>query len=153
VSTAGYRNRGVQALVELHAQHLSAFVETWREASAAGVTLPPSDDPNCADLAALLHHVLRAARGYMTWICECLDLPDPGIDPVPEGIAGDPGPYLEHLLERWDGPLLELEGATAERAVYPSRWGVLYCIDAMLEHAVMHPIRHRSQLQRAATAS
>ena len=29
---------------------------------------------------------------------------------------------------------------------YTSRWKVEYCIDAMLEHAVMHPIRHEFQL-------
>ena len=28
-----------------------------------------------------------------------------------------------------------------------SRWKVTYCIDGMLEHAVMHPIRHRVQLE------
>jgi hypothetical protein len=32
------------------------------------------------------------------------------------------------------------------KPVYSSRWGVNYCVDAMLEHAVMHPERHRFQL-------
>jgi hypothetical protein len=32
-------------------------------------------------------------------------------------------------------------------SLFPSRWNVHYCIDAMLEHAVMHPIRHTFQLQ------
>ena len=30
---------------------------------------------------------------------------------------------------------------------YASAWGVDYCIDAMLEHAVMHPLRHTAQLK------
>ncbi len=29
---------------------------------------------------------------------------------------------------------------------YEAPWKIRYCIDAMLEHAVMHPIRHRFQL-------
>jgi len=40
---------------------------------------------------------------------------------------------------------------TEERAdlpAYPSRWGTPYSIDAMLEHAVMHPIRHAYQLEK-----
>jgi hypothetical protein len=34
-----------------------------------------------------------------------------------------------------------------ETPEYPSRWQTRYCIDAMLEHAVMHPIRHAFQLE------
>lgn len=35
----------------------------------------------------------------------------------------------------------------SETPEYPSRWKTLYCVDAMLEHAVMHPIRHAFQLE------
>jgi hypothetical protein len=31
---------------------------------------------------------------------------------------------------------------------YPSRWKTLYSIDAMLEHAVMHQVRHSFQLEK-----
>ena len=34
-----------------------------------------------------------------------------------------------------------------ETPEYPSRWQTRYCIDSMLEHAVMHPIRHAFQLE------
>ena len=39
--------------------------------------LPKTDDPAYESLDTLLHHVFRAARGYMTWMCEVLELPDP----------------------------------------------------------------------------
>ena len=148
MSGTEYRHGGVRALVTLHERHMRSFVEAWRRAHATGLELPPTDDPSCADLEALLRHVLGAARGYMIWLCGCLELEDPRIRPVPEDVAQDPGPYLEHLLERWDGPLCDLDGETADRAVFTSRWGVEYCIDGMLEHAVMHPIRHEHQLER-----
>ena len=35
------------------------------------------------------------------------------------------------------------QGGTPE---YPSQWKTRYCIDSMLEHAVMHPVRHAFQL-------
>jgi hypothetical protein len=50
---------------------------------------------------------------------------------------------LEHVLERWRAPLIDDVLETPE---YPSRWKPRYCIDSMLEHAVMHPIRHTFQL-------
>ena len=84
----------------------------------------------------------------MTWMCEKLDLPNPEIKPVPkpEVIEKEADEYLVHLLEKWHTPLAEVPIDKFEHGTYTSRWGTDYCIDAMLEHAVMHPIRHEFQL-------
>ncbi|MCA9316350.1 MAG: hypothetical protein R3F05_03035 [Planctomycetota bacterium] len=145
----GYRWGGARALVALHERELRRFVEVWRAAAADGVRLPASDDPDCASLEALLSHVLRAARGYLLWCCRVLGLPDPGVDAVPDDVAGRLDAYVEHVLERWDGPLKDVDGKTGELEVFPAPWGPAYCVDAMLEHAVMHPLRHTNQLLRA----
>ena len=122
--------------------------DLWHRAAAGRIRLPATDDPNYASLEALLHHVLRASRGYMTWMCERLGLPDPGIDPAPgpEVVAAEADTYLEHLLERWRPPLQDVEPASLD-AEYTTRWGATLSIDAMLEHAVLHPVRHRFQLE------
>ena len=44
--------------------------------------------------------------------------------------------------------LAEVPEERFEDREYPARWKTLYCVDAMLEHAVMHPIRHTFQLER-----
>ena len=62
--------------------------------------------------------VLSAAGGYMTWMCEVL----------------------------WRAPLREVSDDRLETPEYPSQWKTRYCIDSMLEHAVMHPVRHAFQL-------
>ena len=149
-TTDGYRYGGARALVELHEIHMRAFLADWKRARAAGVGLPSTDDPSYASMAALLRHVLRAGRGYMTWMCECLELPDPEIRATPEVdvVESEADAYLEHLLERWRLPLRDVAEEQFDRPEYKSRWGTLYCIDAMLEHAVMHPIRHAHQLER-----
>jgi hypothetical protein len=49
-------------------------------------------------------------------------------------------------LERWREPLQDVPDERLESPEYPSRWKTLYSIDAMMEHAVMHPIRHAFQL-------
>jgi hypothetical protein len=92
--------------------------------------------------------VLSAAGGYMIWICEVLALPDPGIRPAPDAaaIVRDADDYMEHVLDRWRAPLREVPGERLETPEYPSRWRTRYSIDSMLEHAVMHPIRHAFQL-------
>ena len=144
-----HRSRGARAMVMLHERELRAFVVTWRRAQAAGVRLPPTDDPSYESLEHLLRHVLRAARGYMTWVCEQLGLADPGIRATPEAdaLVGQLDAYLEHVCEAWRTPLADVSDVALEDRTYASRWGTEYCIDAMLEHAVMHPVRHAFQLE------
>jgi len=147
-SNLEYRSRAVRAMVLLHEEHLRRFVHTWRLALASSVSLPPTDDPNYLSLETLGRHVLSAAGGYMIWICEVLALPDPGIRPAPDAaaIVRDADDYMEHVLDRWRAPLREVPGERLETPEYPSRWRTRYSIDSMLEHAVMHPIRHAFQL-------
>jgi len=144
-----YKYGGARALVQLHERHLRALLATWKEAKAANISLPKTSDEDYASLDALLLHNLAAARGYMTWMCEQLDLVDPEINEAPalEVIEAEADRYLEHVLERWRMPLADVEGKRFYCPAYTSRWGSEYCIDGMLEHAVMHPVRHEFQLR------
>jgi uncharacterized damage-inducible protein DinB len=143
-----FRYGGARALVALHEEQLRAFLATWRRAQAAQVTLPETADAAYASREHVLHHVLRAARSYMVWICENLELSDPGIAPPPElaDVEAHADAYVEHLITRWRPPLTDVAPQRFGE-VYPSRWGTPTSIDAMLEHAVMHPLRHRHQLE------
>ena len=147
-SNLQYRSRAVRAMVLLHEEHLRRFVHVWRLALANSVSLPPTDDPSYSSLEALGRHVLSAAGGYMIWMCEMLALRHPGIRPAPDAsaIVRDADDYMEHVLERWRAPLREVPNEMLETPEYPSRWQTRYSIDSMLEHAVMHPIRHAFQL-------
>jgi len=143
-----YRYRGARALVLLHEKALRELLPAWKRARASHVQLPSTQDPSYASLESLLHHGLRAARGYMTWLCEKLGLPDPGIDPAPEAsrVEQEAERYIEHVLERWRLPLADVEEARFG-ATHKTRWGEDMSLEGMLEHAVMHPIRHRFQLE------
>ena len=124
------------------------FLPVWREALRRGVRLPETTDPDYASLHTLLHHLFRASRGYMTWLCEKLDLPDPGIAaaPQPDVVEREADRYLEHLLGRWRGPLAGLEEERFQ-PTFKTRWGADMSGESMLEHAVVHPLRHRFQLE------
>jgi hypothetical protein len=143
-----YTYGGARALIALHEQHMRSFLETWRKAKRADVTLPQTTDPAYKSMETLLRHPLKSSRGYIIWICQKLELPDPGIDPVPEleHIEQSAEEFLAHLLERWELPLRDVPEERFFDRTYISNWDVEYCIEAMLEHAVMHPIRHEFQL-------
>lgn len=143
-----YHYRGAAASVALHEAHLREFMDTWDRARERCIALPKTGDPAYRSLEALLFHVLGCARGYMVWCCQKLGVDDPAIDPAPdvEVIAEGAESFLRHLIDRWRLPLATV---TEDRfyVVHESPWGVGYCVDAMLEHAVMHPIRHTHQLE------
>jgi hypothetical protein len=145
-----YRYGGARALVTLHERHLREFLDVWRQADERGLELPSSSDPNYASRVALLAHLLGAAARYLIWICEQLDEPAPALEPYPDpdSLPAGAEEYLEAVLGAWRQPLRTLTEDRAYEPAHVSRWGPPYCIDAMLEHAVMHPIRHTHQLRQ-----
>jgi hypothetical protein len=140
--------RGARALVALHERELRAFLPAWRRFAASGQPLPETDETDYQSNEHLLRHVLRAAGRYLTWVCKHLDLPDPGMPDAPpvETIAAEAEAYMEQVLALWR---TALTAAPPERMadLHTSNWGEPFTIESMLEHAVVHPMRHTLQLE------
>ena len=144
-----YKYNGARSLVLLHEAHMKSFLTTWKRAKEAKIKLPETDDLDYQSLETLLFHVLRASRGYIVWICEKLNLPNPQVEtppPIAE-VKNKAGDYLKHLFERWRLPLIEAPEGLFRGSSYKTNWGDDFCIESMLEHAVLHPIRHDFQLK------
>lgn len=77
------------------------------------------------------------------------ELPDPGVRQVPEldEIDGRADEYLEHVLDRWRLALVAVPESRMEDRAYTANWGAPMTIESMLEHAVVHPLRHAFQLE------
>ncbi len=150
-----YKYNGARSMVLLHEKHLKSCLQTWHEAKKLNIKLPETDDKDYQSLETLLKHILGAARRYMVWMCSKLNLPDPRIErePEPEVVEFEADKFVDHLVEKWRLPLTEVPEEICTGAVFKSNWGVDYCIDAMLEHAVMHPIRHEFQLRNLITGN
>ena len=145
-----YIYKAAGTLVNLHDKQMRSFVNSWKKAKDRNVILPVTDDPDYESMDKLLLHLLRSSRGYIIWICEKLEQPEPQIDPETSIINIETGldDYLNHLLDKWKSPLAGVEKEKYWYPVYKTKWGPEFCIEAMLEHAVMHPIRHEYQLER-----
>jgi len=94
-----FKYNGARAMVLLHEHYLNSCLLTWKEAKKLNISLPKCEDKDYQSMETLLRHILRAARGYMIWICEQLDLENPCIDKTPEveEVAGKADEYLTHL--------------------------------------------------------
>jgi uncharacterized damage-inducible protein DinB len=144
-----YRYGGARALVLLHEQHMRRFLTIWKRARAANLTFPETANEAYASLETLLAHVLWAAGYYLKWMCQQLDLPAPEIAPVPDlkSLSRAAEEHLEELLEEWRRPLATVPEEAFEAPEYAVSWAGHYNLETMLEHAVMHPIRHGFQLE------
>ena len=145
-----FKSNAVRNCVELHEIELNRFYDTWQRFLASGTSLPETDDPSYQSAHHLGGHVFRAARGYLTWIGVCVKRPVTGLDVDTDAasIAEKGRPFVDAVLEAWRRELALLEDAELAAGTYRSRWDQDYNIEQMLEHAVVHPMRHRIQLER-----
>ena len=148
-----FKSNAVRACVELHEIELNRFYDAWQAFRASGTALPVTQDPNYASADHLGGHVLRAARNYLTWIGECANRPvgDVDLDNDTVSVAGKGRAFLAEVLAAWRRHLAVLDDGELSTEGYRSRWGEPYTIEQMLEHAVVHPMRHRRQLERLMT--
>ena len=145
-----FKSRGVRALVLLQMGEMDRLFAVWKKAKRLGVKLPATRDPAYQSIDLLMRHPLRSCRGYLTWLCEVLHRPDPRVPDPPESekVAAQGAAYLKVLAKAWEKnvawmPTKGLYSVT----VYTSRWGAPMTVEAMFEHAVAHPMRHRLQLE------
>lgn len=145
-----FKSNAVRSCVELHEIELRRFLETWRAFAASGAGLPPTDDPSYLSNDHLAGHVLRWARGYLVWIGACVHRPVTDLDADDDlvRIAGKAPTFLEEVLAGWRRHLAALEDRELGPVRFKTPWGKEYSVEQMLEHAVVHPMRHRIQLER-----
>ena len=114
----------------------------------------PSKDPNTVSPRAVCLHAYGAARRYSDYIRKARGLPhDDRFLPDPAAIDG-PGSVrgrIAEALRYTEGALEGLHGANEARLAslrFPVRWGPTYDPEMILEHGIVHLLRHRRQLER-----
>ncbi len=150
-----FKSNAVRSCVELHEIEQRRFLDTWRAFCASGIGLPPTDDPSYTSNDHLAGHVLRWARNYLVWIGECVNRPVTDLDSEFDlvRIAARGSTFLEEVLAGWRRHLAVLDDRELRPVTYRFQRGEDFNIEQMLEHAVVHPMRHRIQLERLMAAA
>jgi uncharacterized damage-inducible protein DinB len=146
-----FKSRAVRSLVELHETEMKKFFDVWDRFVASGLPLPEArGDADYQSRDHLVGHVVRAARNYLTWIGEQLGRPVTDVDLEADSlkIAPRAKDFVAEVISAWRRHMPLIADEELEPAAYKTRWGVLMTIESMLEHAVVHPMRHRIQLER-----
>lgn len=145
-----FKSRAVWNLVELHKQEMLRFLEVWDRFLTSGLPmLEALGDPNYKDRELLCAHVVAAAREDLIWICEKVRRPVTHLDDSndPYDIAARFCSFAEALFVAYQQLLADLTDQELT-APHPTKGGMDLNVEAILEHAIVHPMRHRIQLER-----
>ncbi len=145
------RSPAVRSLVELHEQEMKSFLQVWRRFVESDLPMPEArGDDSYATRERLAGHVLMAARGYLTRIGEWVSRPVNDVDGSqdPQDVAARASQFADAVLAAYRRHLATVTVEELESQTHRTRWGELMSVEMLLEHAVVHPMRHRIQLER-----
>ena len=148
-----YRSGAIGALMDEYeraAAELSSLIERIPEDDFVRVVDAQTKDDDCRSAQTIMSHVVRAAYGYADYIREQLSIestrPQPKLLSRQESLEQLEAAlhYTVQTLDgRWEMSAEEIAGI-----VIKSRWGAVYDVDGLLEHAIVHILRHRRQIEK-----
>lgn len=109
-------------------------------------------DEDCRSIETILIHVIRAGHNY---IVNIRNHQGEELEPVPSAsfqtttgfCAGLDKMFEAAVLLFHDYPEITLEEYTEEKKMHVS-WGQRYDVEQLMEHAIVHILRHRRQIER-----
>lgn len=108
-------------------------------------------DEDCRSIQTILTHVVKAGLGYAIAVRnskgEALDYPSRIQLPTAAAYVAELDAMMAYNEELfWDYPDLKLEEYDPVNKI-KVRWGQLYDVDQLFEHAIVHILRHRRQVE------
>lgn len=148
-----YREGAVGALMDEYeraAWELRRLFEQIAEDDAVRVVDAQTEDEDCRSVQAIVSHVVNAGYGYADLLRKVFAMPSTrppkallSHREALEQLDAMLGYMAETLEGRWRMTDAEMTGA-----VINAGWGVRYDAEQLLEHAVVHVLRHRRQIEK-----
>jgi uncharacterized damage-inducible protein DinB len=148
-----YRSGAIGALMDEYeraALELSRLVEQISDDDFERVVDSQTKDEDCRSAQTIMSHVVRAGYGYADYIREQLSIastrPQPKLLSRRESLEqleAALGYTIQTLEGRW-----EMSAEEISAIVIKSRWGAVYDLEGILEHAIVHVLRHRRQIEK-----
>jgi uncharacterized damage-inducible protein DinB len=138
---------------ERAAADLSAILRRISDEEFERVRDLETQDEGCRSIQTIMHHVVRAGYGYASYIREAFG-EEPNRPDLPLGKRQEALDRLEVMLAYTSATLegkWEMSDEQITSVKMASRWGVVYDLEQLLEHAIVHILRHRRQIERFLT--
>ena len=151
--TKTYRKGAIGALMDEYERAASDLKILLRDISEDGfveVLDNLTNDDDCRSVQTIITHVVGAGYGYADYIRGTVGAastrPDRRLLSRPEAEA-QLDAMLEYTVQTLEGRW-EMAEEDTKSVVIDSSWGVRYDLEQLLEHAIVHILRHRRQIQR-----
>ncbi|MFY9557887.1 MAG: DinB family protein [Blastocatellia bacterium] len=148
-----YRKGPIGALMDEYeraSSHLKLLLRDISEEQFIQVLDSRTDDEQCRSVQTIITHVVGAGYGYADYIRKYFAIGP--TSPVRKMLQRrEAEAQLDAMLDytarslegRWEMTDDEIAGV-----VIDSSWGVRYDMEQLLEHAIVHVLRHRRQIER-----
>ncbi len=149
---AGKRAGMLGALMDEYeraAADLEAVLESLSDEGWEAERDRDTDDEDCRSIRTVMFHVLRATYGYADDLRVAFGMEKGEREAEPQG-PGEASRWLRRALEYTEETLDGRWGMTEKEAAqiqWKTSWGTVYDVEQMLEHAIVHILRHRRQIE------
>ena len=110
----------------------------------------PEADPEWRTIQGIVRHVVQAGYAHANYLRLALSVPGSRVE-VPLGSRLESLDQLETMTAYLESTLdghWNMSDDDMEAVEIKAVWGTLYDLEQMLEHAVVHVLRHRRQIER-----
>ncbi len=150
-----YRKGAVGALMDEYeraALELKSLVENIGETDYTRIADAETKDADCHSIQTMMNHVVHAGYGYANAIRRKISMPhEPPGDERPQisqkEIGNEIDRFLAYTVETLDGKW-EMSYADMEKFIVERKGDFSENLEQLLEHAVLHVLRHRRQIQK-----
>lgn len=156
MSTPTYRTNGAKgALLDEYERALADLkrvIADIQPQELVAIADSETDDPDCHSIQTVLTHVVRSAFGYATYIRnhhgEAIGFRQSQTCHTVAEYAAELDAAFSFTEKTFEAhPDIPLEAFESEQKMRV-RWGQLYDAEQIMEHAIVHILRHRRQIER-----
>lgn len=148
-----YRKGAIGALMDEYERattELKLLVEQTPDNDFIQIFDTQTKDKDCRSIQTILTHVIMSGYGYANYIRDSLSIASTytvtGLLSRQEVVV-ELDAMLEYTAQTLEGKW-EMTNEEIDGVIIHSRWGVDYTLEQLLEHAIVHILRHRRQIER-----
>ncbi|MEO6695775.1 MAG: DinB family protein [Ignavibacteria bacterium] len=153
--TRSYRKGSVGALMDEYeraATELKSVLKLIDQESYAAILDKETQDPDCKSIRTIMNHVVGAGYGYANYIRIQFNEPlkernESYETDTPELACSEIELMLKYNIETLENKW-EMTDEDIMKNIMKVRWGPSYDVEQLLEHAIVHILRHRRQIEK-----
>lgn len=146
-----YRIGAIGSLMDEYEKALFELKTVLRKVNESDYSrIVEGQDEHCRSIQVIMNHVVAAGRRYSNYIRDAISMGSVAVVERQIGqteIANELDKMFAYTLEVFSSER-QITSEEMQSVYFKSRWEIPYNIEQMLEHAIVHTLRHRRQIEK-----